>query len=253
MLRAVGVALLLGLLWVPAAPALEVPPLAARVNDLAGLLDSGTRARLEERLAEYEQRTGHQLALLTVPSLEGDPIEDLSIRVVEAWQLGDAERDDGLLLLVAVAERSVRIEVGYGLEGEIPDAIVARIIRGEITPAFRRGDFAAGIEAALDALMRLADGGAYAPQRQDSFAAGWVVLLIFVALAVLLLWAASGPAAGPPAAGRARPPAGRRDDDLWIGGHPRGGWGGGGGLGGAGGGFGGGGGGFGGGGASGGW
>jgi uncharacterized protein len=188
---------------------------------------------------------------LTVPSLEDDPIEDFSLRVVEAWQLGAAQRDDGLLLLVAVAERRVRIEVGYGLEGEIPDALTARIIRGQIQPAFRRGDYATGIEEAFRQLMRLAEGEPYTPERQGGYLTGWVILLIFVGLALLLLWAASSQTGRAPSAAE-RPARGRRhSDDLWIGGHPRGGWGGGGC--GGGGGFGGGGGGFGGGGASGGW
>jgi len=136
------------------ASAREVPPLEGRVNDLAGVLDDGSRQRLEQLLAAHEKATGHQLAVLIVPSLEGDPIEDFSIRVVEEWKLGGEKEDDGLLLLVAMQERKIRIEVGYGLEGEIPDARAGRVISEIMRPLFRRGDVAGGVEEGLIALMR---------------------------------------------------------------------------------------------------
>lgn len=102
---------------------LEVPPLRQRVEDSAGILRPEQRQALEQSLADYEQRTGHQIAELTVPSLRGDPLEDFSIRVVEAWKLGDRKRDDGLLIVMALEERKVRIEVGYGLEGVVRAAL----------------------------------------------------------------------------------------------------------------------------------
>jgi uncharacterized protein len=148
------VALALGIF----APSLlaQVPPLTGRVNDLAGVLDSGTRAELENALGAYEERSGHQFAVLTVPSLGGVPIEDFSMRVVETWKLGHADRDDGLLLLIAKNDRRMRIEVGYGLEGAIPDHFAKGVIESVLTPHFRKGDFSGGIKAAMELLMRRA-------------------------------------------------------------------------------------------------
>lgn len=139
-----------------------VPKLSAWVTDLAGILDPGARRTLESALQRYEQQTGHQFALLIMPNL-GDPpesIDGFAIRVAEQWRLGDKKREDGLILVVALAERRVRVEVGYGLEGAIPDALAARIIREAIVPAFKQQDFAGGIGAGLSALMSAAGGEA---------------------------------------------------------------------------------------------
>ncbi|MCB9666811.1 MAG: TPM domain-containing protein [Myxococcales bacterium] len=136
--------------------ALAPPTLKGHVNDLAGLLDDQTRTSLEKQLSAYEAETGHQFALLIVPGLEGDPLEDFSIRVVEQWKLGDKKRDDGLLMLVALKDRKVRIEVGYGLEGAIPDATAKRVIEDFITPSFRGGKYAEGIRMGFGALMKAA-------------------------------------------------------------------------------------------------
>ncbi len=140
------------LLAASAATALEVPYLAGRVNDLAGMLSDATEADLEQQLAALEAESGAQVVVLTVPSLEGDPLEDFSLRVAETWRLGREGVDDGVLLLIARDERQVRIEVGYGLEGALPDALSHRIITGLITPRFRAGDFDGGVEAAAGAL-----------------------------------------------------------------------------------------------------
>ena len=138
--------------------ALAPPPLQGHVNDLAALLSASQREQLEQRLTRFEQQTGRQFALLTIPSLEGDSLEDFSIRVVEAWKLGKKGKDDGLLLLVVQRDRKVRIEVGYGLEGEVTDAVSARTIREQIQPAFRAGQYAAGINAGFARLIRAAGG-----------------------------------------------------------------------------------------------
>jgi len=181
--------LLAALMWSTPerALALDVPPLRARVNDYAQVLTPQRAQALEAKLAAYEQRSGHQLALLTIESLQGDAIEPFAMRVVEQWKLGDAKRDDGLLLIVVPKERKLRIEVGYGLEGTVPDAIAARVIREIIAPAFQRGDYAGGIDSAFDALMRAASGEAppevepvapeRAPQRSPF---GLLILLIFI-------------------------------------------------------------------------
>jgi uncharacterized protein len=156
---------LTGLLLAAKVLALEPPALGGRVNDHAGLLPGDSRRALEERLAQHEKQTGHQFAVLTIPSLEGDSLEDFSLRAVEKWKLGRKGTDDGLLLLVVQKERKVRIEVGYGLEGTITDATSARVIRNLITPSFRRGQYADGIRLAMDELIRVSGGGA-APAEQ---------------------------------------------------------------------------------------
>jgi len=132
--------------------ALEVPYLSGRVNDQANLLDDGFEGQLEERLRLLEEETGAQVAVLTIPSLEGDPLEDFSIRVVETWKLGRADADDGVLILIARDERRMRIEVGYGLEGVLTDAQSGRIIDQLMSPRFREGDFSGGVGAAVEAV-----------------------------------------------------------------------------------------------------
>ncbi len=136
------VALAVGLLgFARLGHALEVPTLTGRVNDLAQVLDPQAEQALEQRLSAYEQQSGHQFALLTLRSLEGDAIEPFALRVVEAWKLGQKQKDDGLLMLVSVDDRRMRIEVGYGLEGDIPDTLAGRIIRNVMVPEFRTGEY----------------------------------------------------------------------------------------------------------------
>lgn len=140
------------------AAALEVPYLGGRVNDLAGILSEDAEIRLEAALEGLERQTGSQVAVLTVPSMEGDSIEDFAIRVVETWKLGREGIDDGVLLLIARDDRLVRIEVGYGLEGALTDAQSRRIIAELMTPHFRSGDFDTGVEAAAEAVAAAARG-----------------------------------------------------------------------------------------------
>ena len=137
---------------------LAVPPLRARVNDLAGVMEPAASARLEARLADFERETSHQIAVLTVPTLEGEPIETFALRVAEAWKLGQAGADNGILVLVASRDRRARIEVGYGLEGVVPDVVAKRVLEDVMFPHFRTGDFAGGIEAGVDSLMSAARG-----------------------------------------------------------------------------------------------
>jgi uncharacterized protein len=137
---------------------LAVPPLRARVTDLTGTLDAAQASALEQKLAAFEQRKGAQLAVLLVPSTRPETIEQYSIRVAEAWKLGRKGIDDGVLLLVAKDDRALRIEVGYGLEGVLPDATANRIIDEVILPRFRTGDFAGGIDAGIDRLLAVIDG-----------------------------------------------------------------------------------------------
>jgi uncharacterized protein len=128
------------------------------VNDLAGMLPSDRAQELEERLRQFEQETGHQIAVLAIRSLQGDALEDFSIRVAEGWQIGQKGFDNGAILLIVRDDRKLRIEVGYGLEGVLPDAIASRIIREVIVPRFRENDFSGGIEAGVDAIMKVTKG-----------------------------------------------------------------------------------------------
>src|SRR5262249_35948034 len=140
-----------------------VPPLTARVTDLTGTLTSEQQAALEQKLAAFEAAKGSQLAALVVPTTHPEEIEQYSIRVVDQWKLGRGtvggkKVDDGALLLVAKDDHRVRIEVGYGLEGVLTDAMSNRIISETIAPAFREGNFYEGIDAGLDQMMKLIEG-----------------------------------------------------------------------------------------------
>lgn len=163
------------LAWCAALPfaraELPVPPLQARVTDLAALLTPEQRDAMERRLADFEQRTTHQLAILIVPTTQPETIEQYSIRVVEQWKLGQKGRDNGVLLLVAKDDRELRIEVGYGLEGDLTDLHSSRIIRDVIVPQFQRGDYYGGLDAGLNAIMSRLEGGVAdeaAPQEESA-------------------------------------------------------------------------------------
>ena len=172
MLLAIVVALGLGWLTGAHAQSLQpIPPLAARVTDLTGTLSPDQKNTLESQLAAFEQRKGSQVVVLMVNTTSPEPIEDFSIRVAEAWKIGrgkvDGKKvDDGVILLIAKADRRVRIEVGYGLEGAIPDALASRIIAESITPKFRQGDFFGGVQAAVGDLTKLIDGEPLPPAWQ---------------------------------------------------------------------------------------
>lgn len=135
-----------------------VPPLKARVTDLTGTLSAQQLGELESRIAAFEARRGSQIAVLLLPTTKPEEIEQYSIRVAEAWKVGRKKVDDGLILVVAKDDRRLRIEVGYGLEGAIPDAVAKRVIEERITPRFRDGDFYGGVRDGVDQLIRLAEG-----------------------------------------------------------------------------------------------
>lgn len=288
-----AIAALLALLAGLLAPALiaplaaqpQFPELTGRVVDQADILPPEVEARLTAQLAELEATTQRQLVVATVPDLGGYDIADYGYQLGRAWGLGDAERNDGALLLVAPNERRVRIEVGYGLEGTLTDALSALIIQNQIIPRFRDGDFPGGIEAGAAAIIaqlqlppeEAAKVAAAASQRRDKTGGvpiGFLFFLLFGFLFFVLPLIRAGRSRRYAARGAGpwgeRPGAGQRGSGmsdaastilLWEVGNAilrgamsRGGggsdWGGGGGFGG---GFGGGGGSFGGGGASGGW
>lgn len=135
-----------------------VPPLKARVTDLTGTLSAGQIASLEARLAAFEAKTGSQVAVLLVPTTRPEAIEQYAIRVAEQWRLGRKGVDDGVLLLVAKNDRQLRIEVGYGLEGALPDAIAKRIVSEVIVPRLREGDFYGGVSAGVERIIGVIEG-----------------------------------------------------------------------------------------------
>ena len=137
-----------------------VPPLAARVTDLTGTLNGAQQAQLEQQLAAFEQARGSQIAILIVPTTQPEAIEQYSIRVAEAWKIGRRKHDDGVLVVVAKNDRKIRIDVGYGLEGAIPDAVAKRIIGETLAPKFKAGDFAGGLSAAVTQMQKLIEGEA---------------------------------------------------------------------------------------------
>ncbi|MFT3789704.1 MAG: YgcG family protein [Rudaea sp.] len=145
----------------------SVPPLKAHVTDLTGTLDTQQQQQLESELTALEQSKGSQLGVLIVPTTQPEDIAQYGIRVGDAWKLGRKGTDDGVILIVAKNDRRVRIEVGRGLEGAIPDAAGARIIREYITPKFRSGDFFGGIHDATDALTKLIQGEPLPPPLTD--------------------------------------------------------------------------------------
>lgn len=148
----------------------EVPALTSRVVDGAGLLEPAQASRLREVLAAYERETRHQVVVLTLPTLEGEAIEAFGIRAAEAWKVGTAEFDNGVIVIVAAEDRRARIEVGYGLEGVLPDAIASRILREHMIPAFRRGAMDEGLLAGVEAILAAGRGEALpaAPRRARS-------------------------------------------------------------------------------------
>jgi len=145
--------------WAFAAAAdVAVPPLVGRVVDQTATLSSGDVALLQQTLKDFEARKGSQIAVLIVPTTAPETIEQYSLRVAEAWKIGRKKIDDGALVVVAKDDRKLRIEVGYGLEGALTDVTSKRIIDEVITPKFRSGDFAGGISAGVDRIIRVIDG-----------------------------------------------------------------------------------------------
>lgn len=164
-----------------------VPELNKRVTDLSGTLAPDTVSRLESTLAQFETAKGSQIAVLMLPTTEPEDISQFGIRVAEAWKVGRKGVDDGVILVVAKDDRAVRIEVGYGLEGVIPDAIAKRIIEEDIVPRFRQGDFSGGVEAGVSRIMRLIEGEPLPPPRaSDAIKVGSLDQLVIFLFAGIL-------------------------------------------------------------------
>ena len=191
------------LLAVQPVAGLEVPILERQVTDLAGLFSLSAASEMDHRLKILEEETGAQVAVLTIPSLEGQVLEDFSMRVVEAWKLGSQDRDNGVLVLIARDDRKIRIEVGYGLEGVIPDVLAGRIIDNAMKPAFREGDFSRGTLRAvelIDGLVRadpeaaqaLAGGSGGSPDALPLIAMGAIFLSVIGVFAFSALFTKGG-------------------------------------------------------------
>lgn len=167
------------ILSLPALFALEVPKRAdGYVTDRAGILSTAARAQLEAALRDFEAATSNQVIVATFPSLEGDSLESFSIRLADAWKPGDKTRDNGVMFLIFPKDRKVRIEVGYGLEGVLTDALSGQIIRDVVAPYFRKGDYEAGILAGTDAIMKATQGEYKALPKKGGPAEGVKLLLL---------------------------------------------------------------------------
>ena len=168
--------------------ALDVPALTGRIVDLAHVLPPDTVESLTSRLMAHEETTSNQVTVLVLPSLEEEPLESFSHRVATTWRLGQKGTDNGVLLLVAMKERKIRIEVGYGLEGALTDARSAQIIRREIVPGFRAGDAPGGVAAGVEAILKTIEGTYQVSDKTapglDSDAMGQVVVAVIVGLIV---------------------------------------------------------------------
>jgi uncharacterized protein len=191
MRKAVLLAVFIASILARAAFALEVPPPPTQwVTDRAGVLSASDLQALNEKLRAFEQRSGAQFIIYILPSLEGDSLEDFTIRAAERWKVGQKKYDNGLILFVFVEDRKLRVEVGYGLEGAITDAYSSRVLRNTIAPAFQRGDYSGGLNTAADQLIAriegtepavpVADGGQGQPIQIGSIWPLIVMLLIFI-------------------------------------------------------------------------
>lgn len=163
-----------------------IPALTSPVTDVTQTLSPQAQQSLAQKLNQLSQEKGSQIAILIVDSTQPEDIAQFGIRVAEAWKIGRDKQDDGVIIIVAKADRKMRIEVGYGLEGAIPDLVAKRIVSETMAPHFRQGDFEGGLNAAIDQLMALIVGEALpAPEKHSSSAAGlldWLPILMFVAI-----------------------------------------------------------------------
>ncbi len=158
-----GLGLLLAVAALAAWAQVAVPELSRRVTDLTATLSAQQVATLEDALAAFEAARGSQIAVLIVPTTQPEDIAQFGIRVAEQWKIGREKFDDGVILIVAKDDRTLRLEVGYGLEGAIPDAVAKRVIAETIVPYFKAGDFHGGIDAGVRQVMRLIEGEALPP------------------------------------------------------------------------------------------
>ena len=172
--------------------AIDVPSLETRVTDLAGILSPEQKASLEEKLQAFERTDSTQIAVLIIPSLQGESLEGYSIRVAEAWKIGHKGQDNGAILLISIEDRAVRIEVGYGLESNLTDARTGQIIRNDFIPRFKRGDYYGGIDAAATAMIEsvrgVYEGNPEEESRPSGRPSGSRMFHMIIVLLFPLLW-----------------------------------------------------------------
>lgn len=168
-------------------PARPSPP--RLVNDLAGVMSEDERSRLEQKLVAYDDSTSNQVVVLTVPTLNDYPIEEYALKVFRSWGIGNKTTNNGILLIAAINDHKIRIEVGYGLEGAIPDMTADAIIRTDIAPAFRSGNYYQGFDAAATSVIKAAAGEYKAPEgyHQKSSGGRGIGLGLAIVIIVILL------------------------------------------------------------------
>lgn len=197
---------ILGLIFISlAATAQEVvreipkPPAGSMVNDLAGVLDAQEEQLLNERLISLDNSSSNQIAVATIKSLNGGSIEDVAVATYRAWGIGTAKKNNGVLIIVVTEDRRMRIEVGYGLEGAIPDAIAGSIIRNDMAPLFKKGDYYHGILNAVESLSKAAVGEYNEPRKQrtaDDGGRGGGSIFKFIIIGIILLIVLGGRGGG---------------------------------------------------------
>ena len=199
--------LALALIFLSLVPALalDFPTLTGRVVDEAGILDAATRANLTQKLTDLEAKTTDQLVVVTLKSLQGTTIEDFGVQLGRAWKIGQKDKNNGVLLIVAPNERKARIEVGYGLEGTLTDAVSRLIVENSILPRFKANDFPGGITRGVDDIIQALSGDAAdykdrarhltqqieappqteAPRKKDS---SWPIIIVILAVIGILVF-----------------------------------------------------------------
>ncbi len=194
--------------------ALDVPELRARVNDYASMLSPSVVQSLESKLAAFERETTNQIVLLTIPTLQGETIEGYAIKVGEAWKIGQKDKGNGVILILAQKERKIRIEVGTGLQGPLPDITAGQIIRNTMAPHLKANNFDAGITAGIDAIISATKGefkatvsDKKAAKKQNKSEYGTFIVLIVISLFIVAKAAASSRTAGTIAGGLSLPGA----------------------------------------------
>ena len=188
---ALAMTVLCVLLALPALAQPKLPPLTGRVVDLAEVLSPTQEAALTEQLAAHEARTSNQVVVATVPDLQGYDVERFAVDLLRAWKVGQADRNNGVLLLVAPTEREVRIEVGYGLEGTLTDALSSDIVNSRILPRFRAGDLPGGITSGVDGILAVIEGtyepvATPRPEDQVQALAPFLMVLAWIILVMIM-------------------------------------------------------------------
>ena len=183
------------LCFIPYAHALDVPKLTGHVNDYAGMISPQAKAALEQELRAFEQSDSTQIVIVTIPSLQGEVLEQFSLKVAEAWKIGQKGKDNGIIFLVSKEDRKLRVEVGRGLEGKITDLMSGRIIDLVVKPRFKRGDFDGGFITGVHALMDASRGefkadpntGKRQGAARHESSSRFIVFLFFAGIVLLIL------------------------------------------------------------------